>query len=236
VLVVAAWAICPTARADELDWMSASERNARAKALYGVAHGHFDLGDFAAATREFKEAYRYKRVPAFLYDAGQAARRAGQPAEALSCFRQYLELDPRAPERVAVRQWIDALEREVAPPSPSPAPREPAAPVVPPPSGASSAPTEAPLEPPPVAGPTGHPATSGASGGVSSGQPGSRTLAGAALVAEPSPPRSRRGLAIGVGVGGGLAVVVGLALAVGLLAAAQPGFPPSTLGPIRSTR
>src|SRR5579859_4449775 len=88
------------------------ERTERARAHFEMGRAHFNLGEYDAAVREFEEGYRLKPQPLFLYNLGNAARRAGQKRKALEMFRRYLRERPDAGERHEVLQRIDELEKE----------------------------------------------------------------------------------------------------------------------------
>jgi tetratricopeptide (TPR) repeat protein len=99
------------AHADEL---TDKERTERARAHFEMGRAHFNLGEYEAAVREFEEGYRLKPQPLFLYNLGNAARRAGQLQKALVMFQRYLAERPDAPERKEVLSRIDELKREIA--------------------------------------------------------------------------------------------------------------------------
>jgi hypothetical protein len=110
-------------------------------------------------------------LPSLLYNIAQTARRAGQADKAMRSFQQYLDEEPRAPERRQVLAWIAELraERASAPPLPPPPP-----PIEPPRSSPRSAPplTEPPppsSSPPPAAAPI-----------ATAARPATATTAGAA--------------------------------------------------------
>jgi tetratricopeptide (TPR) repeat protein len=127
------------------------ERTERARAHFEMGRAHFNLGEYEAAVREFEEGYRLRPQPLFLYNLGNAARRAGQKKKALEMFRRYLAERPDAPERREVLQRIDELQKELAaePPPPSPPPLEPLPPEPPPPEPPPIQPSPEPIQPSP---------------------------------------------------------------------------------------
>lgn len=98
----------------------------RGQALYLQAR-------FEEAAAEFEAAYAAQPFSAFLYNAGVALERAGQPARAIEFFEQYLSRDPSASDAAAVRERIAELRRALAPP---PAGQTPTPPPEPPPEQA----------------------------------------------------------------------------------------------------
>jgi tetratricopeptide (TPR) repeat protein len=149
VMVVLGVLAATAARADEL---ADAERTARAKAHFERGKAHFNLGEYDDAVREFEAGYREKPQPLFLYNIGNAARRAGQHRKALEVFKRYLDEKPDAVERAEVEQRIAELEQIVAsePPPPEPTPPAPP-PTAPPPTTpppATAPPATAPLPPP----------------------------------------------------------------------------------------
>jgi len=159
-VVLAIAALSGVARADD----------GREQALthFRVGHKHYNLGEFAEALREFKEAYRLKDDPAFLFNLGQCQWKLHDDEGALHSYRAYLRLKKDAPNRTEVEARVLDLERRTAgraaPPvlSPTSAPssdaQRPSATVgVTPPGGApSSAMSDEPRtarQPPPAAGP-----------------------------------------------------------------------------------
>lgn len=107
-----------------------AEARAEAKTLSRRAQAAFDLGEYDAAIRDFKEAYRLFPTPGLLFNLGQAHRLKGDCAGALTMYRNYLRLQPDAPHRAVVEKHIvdmeacekDAAARASAAPAPAPAP------------------------------------------------------------------------------------------------------------------
>ncbi|HBQ13089.1 MAG TPA: hypothetical protein DEF51_18780 [Myxococcales bacterium] len=79
----------------------------RGQALYLQAR-------FEEAAAEFDAAYDAQPFSAFLYNAGVALERAGQPARAASYFERYLSTDPSSADADAVRARIAELRAAAA--------------------------------------------------------------------------------------------------------------------------
>ena len=100
-------ALAPTAvRADE---------TAEAKRLYDSATKHFDLGEYEAALNDFKEGFRHKDDPVFLYNIAQCYRlMKGHEEDALKFYKSYLRRQPDAVNRAEVETKIETLEKALA--------------------------------------------------------------------------------------------------------------------------
>jgi Tetratricopeptide repeat len=86
----------------------------RARAHYEAGHVQYNLGDYAAAVREFSAGYRLVQRPEFLVNLGQAYRKLGQLERAHDMYERYLAEAPPSEARVQVRQLIAEVERELA--------------------------------------------------------------------------------------------------------------------------
>jgi tetratricopeptide (TPR) repeat protein len=95
----------PAARADDA---------VTAKARYESGVRHYDLSEWEPALLDFKEAYRNKPDPAFLYNIAQCHRKLGHTEEAITFYRSYLRRAPDAKNREEVERRIGELERESA--------------------------------------------------------------------------------------------------------------------------
>lgn len=105
---------------------------AGAKRLYESGSKHFDLGEYEEALRDFKEGYRLKDDPVFLYNIAQCQRVLHLRADAVRSYKGYLRRRPTAPNRADVELKIATLEREQAEEAarPKPEPKPEPTPVV----------------------------------------------------------------------------------------------------------
>lgn len=85
-----------------------------ARALFKQAEVHFSLGEFAQALKHYKEAYRIRQLPEFLFNIGQCQRHLGNCKDAVFHFRQFLLHQPSAPERKQVNELILECEAKMA--------------------------------------------------------------------------------------------------------------------------
>ncbi|MEO6952239.1 MAG: hypothetical protein ABI321_10525 [Polyangia bacterium] len=88
-----------------------------ARQHYASGTKHFDLGEYRQALEEFKEAYRLKEDPVFLFNIAQCHRLIGDAdsnVEALRFYRSYLNRAPDAPNRRDVDAKIVALQQSIA--------------------------------------------------------------------------------------------------------------------------
>src|SRR5579883_1997628 len=85
---------------------------AKARQLYESGMSHYNLGEYNDAVNDFREAYRHKQDPAFLFKIGQSYRQLGDPEKAAQSYRAYLreskEIDPK--KRAAVEKFIADAE------------------------------------------------------------------------------------------------------------------------------
>lgn len=106
-----------------------------AKRLYALGNQHFALAEYEPAVNAFKEAYRLKEDPAFLYNIAQCYRQMrGQEENAIRLYRSFLQRVPNTPNRDEVERKIGELERVVAESGHAPAPTTPAPAQMPPPA------------------------------------------------------------------------------------------------------
>jgi tetratricopeptide (TPR) repeat protein len=79
---------------------------------------HFVGGDHARAAAEFDAGYSDHPYSAFLFNAGVCYQKLGDDEQALARYREYLKVDPNAPDIDKVLERIAALEvvRPVPPP------------------------------------------------------------------------------------------------------------------------
>jgi len=100
------------------------------RAYFATGQSYFEKGRYQDALKEFSEAYRIARRPAFLFNIGVCHERLGELTEAISTFEQYLVEEPNARDRADVEARLGLLrERQraaalaptalVAPPPPA---------------------------------------------------------------------------------------------------------------------
>jgi hypothetical protein len=97
------------------------------------AKQYFDLGQWDEAIAEYREAYRLRSDPAFLFNIAQSYRRKGDLQPALDLYKNYLIENPSTPKRADIEKRIQTLEEEMrkrpaalaTPREPSPAASEP---------------------------------------------------------------------------------------------------------------
>jgi tetratricopeptide (TPR) repeat protein len=87
---------------------------AQAKRYFTSGRQHFDLGEYRDALRDFKEGYRLKDDPVFLYNIAQCHRLLNENNEAIHAYKIYLTRAPDAPNRAEVERKIAALQEAVA--------------------------------------------------------------------------------------------------------------------------
>jgi tetratricopeptide (TPR) repeat protein len=88
---------------------SSAARIRDARAHYEQAVSHYNLDEFAPALAEFREAYRLKPDPSFLFNIAQCHRKLGQTEAALDYYRKYLRNLPNAANREDVEHMIADL-------------------------------------------------------------------------------------------------------------------------------
>jgi tetratricopeptide (TPR) repeat protein len=91
-----------------------SEAQREARTHYERGMTHYQLGDFARAVEEFKQAYALTPAPGLLFNLAQASRLGKQHERALYFYRTYLRIAPDAGNRSDVEQRIADLETIVA--------------------------------------------------------------------------------------------------------------------------
>ena len=87
-LTILALAGAPAVRAQPAPGTPAAE--ALAEQLFAQGKRDYDLGEYAAATKAFKEAYRLTGEPLLLFNVAQAQRKQNDCAGALNSYRSYL--------------------------------------------------------------------------------------------------------------------------------------------------
>ena len=125
-----------------------ADSTAEARAHYHHGLALFNEGRFAEARAEFEAGYDLQPLPLFLFNAAQAARRAGERARALELYKRFVAADPESSQRAEADQHIAELApfESAPPPRPSPSPPSPSPPS--PSAPSPSAPSPSPESPP----------------------------------------------------------------------------------------
>ncbi|MBX3154387.1 MAG: PEGA domain-containing protein [Deltaproteobacteria bacterium] len=92
----------------------------KAQTAFDQAQVDYLQGKFDEAAQGFEEAYSARQFPQFLYNVGTCHHMKGKKAsdipsyeKAVSYYRQYLEKDPQAADKVKVEKAIGILETEI---------------------------------------------------------------------------------------------------------------------------
>jgi len=85
----------------------------QARGLFKRAEVHFNLGEFKAARRLYRQAYSLKPLPGFLFNIAQCHRKMGQYKQALFLFKQYLARFAGAPNRAEVEKLIQLCQEKL---------------------------------------------------------------------------------------------------------------------------
>jgi hypothetical protein len=80
-----------------------------AKTRYMSGQSHYNLNEFAEALQDFKEAYRLRPDPAFLFNIAQCERQLGNLEEAIKFYRSYLRNKPDAGNKREIEKKIEEL-------------------------------------------------------------------------------------------------------------------------------
>ena len=107
--------LCISLLAPSLAWAAGSSdpTTESARRFYLSGTKHFDLTEYREALNDFKQAYRVKEDPVFLYNIAQCLRLLDEKKDALKFYRSYLNRAPEAPNRAEVEQRISTLQTEV---------------------------------------------------------------------------------------------------------------------------
>lgn len=81
-----------------------------AEELFDAGQRAYDAGDYTLAIDRWEASYQLSREPGFLFNLGQAHRRAGNCARALSSYRQFVTADPTSDRRSLVDELVRELE------------------------------------------------------------------------------------------------------------------------------
>ena len=85
----------------------------RARAAFARAEVHFKLGEFKQALPLYKEAYRARAMPEFLFNIGQCHRHLGDCARTIFFFRQFLGHRPKSPHKPKLEKMIRDCEAKL---------------------------------------------------------------------------------------------------------------------------
>ncbi len=89
---------------------SASQKLEAIRQLMEKGQGQYLAGNYAGAADIFEGGFKQYPYSAFLFNAGVCYQKLGAPERALGKFREYLKVDPKAPDLEKVNQRIAALE------------------------------------------------------------------------------------------------------------------------------
>jgi hypothetical protein len=168
-----------------------------AKARYRAGILHYNLNEFVEALADFKEAYRLKPDPAFLFNIAQCHRQLGQYTEAARFYRSFRREMGASRDHAEVDRLIlemdkaaaDERAKQAAAPAPAPGPAADAKP---------------------------QPRTSTTA--VTATQPGGPSTPSANTLTATAPPRekplTKKGWFWGVVAGGAVLVAAGVTLGV----------------------
>lgn len=97
-----------------IDHQGRADEIADARRSFVSGMKHFDLGELNAALSDFKDGYRAKEDPVFLYNIAQCYRLMHENQDAVRYYRLYISRSPDAPNRTEVERRIAALEAAIA--------------------------------------------------------------------------------------------------------------------------
>jgi tetratricopeptide (TPR) repeat protein len=111
LFVCACVALCASASAAPP--APAAAKSGDAKALYKSGTQHYNLAEFDQALADFKEAYRLRSDPVFLFNIAQCHRRLNNPSDAATFYRSFLREAPNAPNRAEVERVLAEMDAQV---------------------------------------------------------------------------------------------------------------------------
>ena len=94
-----------------------------ARADYEAGARHYDLAEFDEALASFKDAYRARTDPAFLFNIAQCLRKLNKLDDATTFYRTYLRRAPDASNRVEVERHLKDVESQMEAATPPVPPR-----------------------------------------------------------------------------------------------------------------
>jgi len=89
---------------------SADDQDVAADTLFDKGVAHYNLGEYQKAIEAFREAYRLVREPLFLFNLGQAHRKAGNCMEALDMYQAFLREATGPENRDKAEQFASDLK------------------------------------------------------------------------------------------------------------------------------
>jgi len=127
-LVAFLWVFVAQAAAPD----STSKRLETIRTQMESGQAKYVTGDYAGAAAVFEAGFKAHPYSAFLFNAGVCYQKLGDREQALAKFREYLNVDPNAPDREKVKLRIQALEALVPGGTPGETPPGETPPVQPP--------------------------------------------------------------------------------------------------------
>jgi hypothetical protein len=106
-------ALCAAIVLTSLASNAAERAQAEAQQHFHRGMRRYNLGEFAAAIREFKRAYELAEAPGLLFNLAQASRLNKDPERAVYYYNTYLRLLPEARNRADVEELIESCQRMV---------------------------------------------------------------------------------------------------------------------------
>jgi hypothetical protein len=85
----------------------------RAAKIFEEARAHYNLLEYDAALKGFKEAYLLSKEPGLLFNIGQCYRQMGKNDEAIRSFKAYLNESPDAPQKTQIEQWLAEMGQKL---------------------------------------------------------------------------------------------------------------------------
>jgi tetratricopeptide (TPR) repeat protein len=92
---------------------AAPDNTAQAREHFKSAQLHYSLGEFEAAVKDFREAYRLRQEPAILFNVAQSYRQLHKYSDAYFYYRQYLSQKPDAANREEVESLIAQVQYQM---------------------------------------------------------------------------------------------------------------------------
>ncbi|MEO6955073.1 MAG: hypothetical protein ABI321_24955 [Polyangia bacterium] len=106
---VCALAVCAPAAFHPAHASPASSKS-EARQRYDAGTRHYNLAEYADALVQFKEGYRLRPDPVFLFNIAQCYRLLSEPEEAATFYRSFLREQPEAPNRADVERMVGEQE------------------------------------------------------------------------------------------------------------------------------